>query len=103
MHRPSRAHRACWVVGMIDRPDENDLVALFRPTRFQLISHPSILLSYARITPTWRLTTIFRETIFSGNRREKPSDFYLDRSRLAATIYIYIYLDDHPAIDSRRF
>lgn len=43
---------------------------------------------------------VFRETIFFRfSRREKLSDFYLDRSRLAM---IYIYRD-HPAIDSRRF
>lgn len=44
MHRPSRYDVPCWVVGMIDRPDENDLVALFRSTRLPPLSF--------RITPT---------------------------------------------------
>lgn len=63
----------CWVMGMIDRPDENDLVALFRPTESQ------------PILPSFRtrgLTMVFLEKPFFRLVGEPP-DFYPDRSRSA--------------------
>lgn len=65
MHRPSRYIVPCWDSGMIDRPVENDFVALYRD------SNP---LSYM---PCFNRINWFQETIFPARCHwGKPPDFY---------------------------